>query len=143
MIQGLFNQGGLPALERLVQFTAARQRVLADNIANVSTPGFQPRDLDPKAFQKALGQAVAERRHAADAAAPLRIEDTRDLAFKADSIEVKPRASNQGVLFHDQNNRDLERLMQHLAENTITHNASIDMMRSQFDMLRTAIRERV
>lgn len=34
-----------------------RQRVLAQNIANADTPGYQPRDLTP--FAQALGRATA------------------------------------------------------------------------------------
>lgn len=35
-----------------------RQRLIAENIANASTPGFQPRDIDTHAFQRMLdGQA--------------------------------------------------------------------------------------
>jgi flagellar basal body rod protein FlgB len=104
MIQGMLNSGAIPALQRLVQFTGARHKVLTNNIANLSTPYFKPADLDTKAFQ--------------------------------------PSATNDNILFHDQNNRDLERTMQRLAENTLTHNAAIELLRSEFDMMRTAIRER-
>jgi flagellar basal-body rod protein FlgB len=31
-----------------------RQRLLSENIANATTPGYQPRDLDTTAFQQAL-----------------------------------------------------------------------------------------
>lgn len=31
-----------------------RQRLIAENIANASTPGYVPRDLDASAFQRAL-----------------------------------------------------------------------------------------
>jgi len=44
---------------------------------------------------------------------------------------MKMRAGKAGenVLFHDENNRDLERTMQHLAENTMAHNVTIEMIR--------------
>jgi flagellar basal body rod protein FlgB len=47
------------------------------------------------------------------------------------------------VLFHDRNNRDLERLMQGLAENTTTYRVAADLLRSRYDVLRTAISQRV
>lgn len=31
-----------------------RQRLIAENIANASTPGYRPRDLDTTAFERAL-----------------------------------------------------------------------------------------
>ncbi|MGE0828722.1 MAG: flagellar basal body rod protein FlgB [Hyphomonadaceae bacterium] len=39
--------------ERLSQLSE-RQRLIAENIANASTPGYQPRDLDASAFQRML-----------------------------------------------------------------------------------------
>ncbi len=39
MIQGMFDGGALPVLSRVIQFTAARHRVLTHDIANLSTPG--------------------------------------------------------------------------------------------------------
>jgi flagellar basal body rod protein FlgB len=51
--------------------------------------------------------------------------------------------TNEGILFHDENNRDLERTMQHLAENTLAHNTAIELIRNQFQMLQVAIRERI
>jgi flagellar basal-body rod protein FlgB len=39
--------------ERLGQL-GQRQRLIAENIANASTPGYQPRDLDASAFMREL-----------------------------------------------------------------------------------------
>jgi len=144
MIKGLFDSGALPTLERLVQFTAARHRALSDNIANLSTPHFKPHDLDTGSFQVSLQRAIDDRRGRPNpVAGPLSLRNTRQLRFHADGIEARPHRANLGVLFHDRNNRDLERTMQHLAENTGVHNAGLQLVRNQFQMLETAIRERV
>jgi flagellar basal-body rod protein FlgB len=37
-----------------------RQEVLARNIANADTPGYQPRDLKPQEFKKMLGPAAPQ-----------------------------------------------------------------------------------
>ena len=143
MISNLFDTGATPVLERLVQFTDARQRVLTDDIANLSTPKYQPHDLSPAEFQKALRTAVDARRNATgDDAGPLAVDDTSELKFKDQSIEVHPEPSNENIMFHDQNNRDLERIMQHLAENTLTHNAAIELLREQYGILQSAIEEK-
>jgi flagellar basal-body rod protein FlgB len=42
--------------ERLAQL-GERQRLIAENIANTATPGYQPRDLDASAFIRALDRA--------------------------------------------------------------------------------------
>jgi flagellar basal-body rod protein FlgB len=40
-----------------LQHLGARQRVVSENIANASTPGYVPRDTDEAAFAKALTNA--------------------------------------------------------------------------------------
>lgn len=144
MIEGMFNSGSMPALERLVQFTGERHRVLVDSIANLSTPNHQPRDLAPAEFQASLRDAIERRR---DTGRPMRGElemrDTRQLRFGRDRIDAKPTPMNRNIMFHDRNNRSLEHLMQGLAENTMTHEAGITMLRNEFEMLKLAIRERL
>ncbi len=144
MIAGLFDQGALPTLERVVQFTHARQALLAHNVANLSTPHFRPADVDPRAFQDSLRKAVERRgSRPSPLRGPLELSDTRQIRFGKESITLQPQPRNDNILFHDRNNRDVERVMQDLAENTMTHRLAIDLLRNQFEMLRTAIRERV
>lgn len=144
MIQGLFDGGALPVLQRLTQFTEARHRVLADNIANLSTPYYKPRDLNVSDFQRTLQHAIDARRSSNNPdSGPVEPTDTRDVWFRPEGIEARPSPTHDNILFHDQNNRDLERTMKDLAENTLTHNLAIQLTRNQFDMLRLAIRERI
>ncbi len=144
MIDGMFDSGAMPALQRVIQFTQERHRVLAHNIANLSTPYFQARDLDPSSFQAALREAIERRRGGADpAAGPLELRDTRELRFLPDGIEAQSALVHRGVLYHDRNDRDLERTMQHLAENTMVHSSAIELLRGEFQTLSAAIRGRV
>ncbi len=144
MIDGLFNSGSMPVLERLVQFTEARHRVLVHDIANLSTPYFKPRDLSPESFQASLRDAIDRRRDGDNPqGSPLEMLDTEDMTFSRDGIKATARHTNEGILFHDENNRDLERIMQHLAENTMAHRMGIQLIRSEVSMLESAIRERV
>ena len=144
MISRMFDSGAMPALERMVQFTGQRHQVLTDSIANLSTPNYRPRDLDPTQFQAALRDAVEQRR-ASDQPlnGELKMDDTRQLEFKADGIEATPQPTNSNVMFHDRNNRNLDRIMQHLAENQLAHRTGITLLRNEFQMLKTAIRERI
>ena len=61
MIKGMFSYGSMPVLERMVEFTGARQELIAHNIANFSTPYFKPTDLDPVQFQAQLRDAMDKR----------------------------------------------------------------------------------
>ena len=144
MIQGMFNSGSLPVLERLLQFTEQRQAALAHANANLSTPGVRPADLSVADFQAALRQAIDQRRaSAAGVSGPLALRDTAQLHFRPDRLDAIAEPTNDNVLFHDDNNRDVERLMQHLAENALMHRTGIELMRSEFSRLQTAIRGRV
>ncbi len=141
MIDGLFNGGAMPVLERVLQFTEARQRVLATSVANLSTPFFKPLDLSTQSFQAALRQAINERRESADPqSGPLEMQDTTQLHFTPDGLVATPADSNEGILFHDQNNRDLERLMQHQAENVLANQVTVEFLRSEMNVLQMAIR---
>jgi flagellar basal-body rod protein FlgB len=145
VIQGLFNNGALPVLERMAQFTQARHQVIVNNIANLSTPNYRPQDLDTDAFRAVLADAI-DRRRAAHADAPrgdLRLDDTDQVDFRRDGIAVRAADLNENILFHDRNNRSLERTMQDLAENTMAFTHTMEMLRNQFTMLETAISERV
>ncbi len=54
------NLNGVPVLDDLsgaLRFHSARMRVLAENVANVDTPGFTPRDVMDGDAGAALGRA--------------------------------------------------------------------------------------
>lgn len=141
MIEGLFNSGSMPVLERMVQFTGQRHAVIADNIANLSTPFYRPKDLSVEKFQKHLRRAVEDRREGVmPRQGELRLNDTREFRFHQGHLDARPEALDENIMFHDRNNRDLERIMQDLAENTLAHNAGIEMLKSEFNLLRMAIR---
>jgi flagellar basal-body rod protein FlgB len=136
VIQGLFDSGSLPVLQRLAQFTQSRHQLLVHDIANLSTPNFRPVDLSVSAFQKSLGEAIDKRRNAAG-------NDGNPIGPLDDVLDPKVAASNDGILFQDGNNRSLENLMKDLAENTMTHNASMDLIKSEFRSLDIAISGRL
>jgi flagellar basal-body rod protein FlgB len=144
MIAGLTHSGAIPTLERTVQFTGARHKVLVNNIANLSTPRFKPKEMDPAQFQHQLRDAVEQRRATPGRQGePLRVEDSEQMRFTRDSVEPTPTEANENIMFHDRNNRNLEKQMQNLAENTLMHRSSITMLKNEFDLLNTAIRGRV
>ncbi|MBN2022570.1 MAG: flagellar basal body rod protein FlgB [Pirellulales bacterium] len=62
MLNALFDSTSIPVMEQVVNFTQARQNVLAGNIANLDTPGYKVRDLSVEDFQARLAQAIQRRR---------------------------------------------------------------------------------
>ena len=144
MINGLDNAGSLPVMQRVVQFAARRHSLIADNVANVSTPGFRPVDVSVDDFEAALGDAVQARRDRDQGHfGPLHVASTPTVDFSGDSLRLSPEPLAENILFQDGNDRSLERLMQDLVENFLTYRTAVELMNNQFDMLDVAIRERI
>ena len=143
MIDGVTNTEGLSVLERLVQFSGQRHRLIVNNIANFDTPGYRPLDVSVQDFRTQLGEAIDERRASARRGGSLKIEDSAQIEFRAGSMTLHPTPIGDNILFHDGNDRDLDRTMQDLVENFLTFRMATELMRSRYDILRSAIAERV
>lgn len=140
MLDGLLNGSSLPALERSLQFMSARQRLLAGNLANAETPGYRPVDVEPAAFQEALRDSLEAGRF--EQGGSLAFDDGGAVAFGPRGAELRPEVLAENVLFHDGNDRSLERLMQRMTENVYAFRMTAQLLRGQFDLLNSAIRER-
>ena len=145
LIDQVTNAGALPALELVLRFAGQRQRLLAHNVANLSTPDFRPQDASVAGFQSMLRDAIDARRNKSGGMhGELDWRPTREFeAGPRGDLTLVPRTPVGGVLGQDRNNRDLERLMQQVAENTAAFRVASDLMRQQVSMARSAMAERV
>ena len=144
MIDGVTNADSIPVLEKVLQFAGQRHRLIVNNIANFSTPGYQAVDVSVEAFQAQLGDAIDARRarHGASGG-ELDLRDSRMIQFNSTGIELHPEPIGRNILFHDRNDRDLERTMQDLAENFMSFRLAAELLRSRMALINTAIRERI
>lgn len=145
LISDLLNDGATPALEAMVRFSAGRQRLIAHNIANISTPNFQQQDVSPTEFQAQLRRAIEGWRDKGRAG-PLRLENSGQVEQLDDgSLVLTPdiNGGSRNILFHDRNNRNIEQLMADQAENLAVFRVASDLLRSRHETLRAAIAERV
>ncbi len=143
MIDGVTNTEGLPVLERLVQFAGQRHRLIVNNIANFDTPGYRPLDVSPREFQQELRRALDQRRSWGRPERSLDLKNTNRIEFSPGSMTLHPTPVGGNILFHDGNDRDLERSMQDLVENFLTFRIATELMRNRFDLIRSVIAERV
>lgn len=127
-----------------MRFAGARQQVIASNIANITTPDYRQKDLDPTRFAQSLRRAIDDRRaRTGNQRGDLHLRDNGEFGVGADGrLQVTPSNSSSNILFHDRNNRDLERLMQDNAENVAAYRLSAELLRSRFEILKSAIAER-
>lgn len=145
LIRDLQTAGATPALEMTLRFAGARQKILSHNIANIDTPNFQPRDVSPRAFQELLGDAVERRRERTGGAfGAIELGRSREIEQgRGTAISVRPDTHSGGVLHHDRNSADIERMMQDLVENAATFRVASDLLRAQRSQLHNAIGQRV
>jgi flagellar basal-body rod protein FlgB len=144
VIDGATNADAIPVLERVLQFAGQRHRLIVNNIANFDTPGYRPADVSVSAFRDQLSEAIDGRR-AAGGTSGRRLEpaDSRQVEFTPTGVIVHPEPIGANILFHDGNDRDLERTMQDLVENFLTFRMAAELLRNRLDLINTAIRERV
>ena len=128
-IDRFLNQGTEPVLEKWLQFTDARQNLLAEDVANSSTPGYVQKDLSAEKFQQALTEKVQQQEIAPPG------------SVQFDDIESEIENPRDNILFHDGNNRSMEQLMSDQAKNALMHNFAVELLRDQYSMIETALKE--
>ena len=137
MVPNLFGSTTIPALAEVLNFAQARHTVLAGNIANVNTPGYRLRDLSPTAFQQKLKEALADSQRPNEPLSPGMTHSPAGDPLR----DVRP--SLQNLIYHDDTNIDLEKQVAELTKNHFLHNFALTVMTDQFQLLQTAISERV
>jgi flagellar basal-body rod protein FlgB len=153
MFERLSTGSNFAALERAMQFGAARHQIIANNIANWETPGFRPQDVSVEDFQRQLSEALLEQQARAtdgltDEGAEavdggLALSGSAQISIGSNGLELTPEPLGEGLLFHDGNDRNVERILQSLTENLMAFRFAATMMRKQFQSIDTAIRERL
>jgi len=109
-------------LNKLLDASAMRQRVLANNLANADTPRFKRQDVE---FREMLTKAV-------DSA------DARELAVVQPKIVVDTAAPSRS----DGNSVSMQRELGEMTENSLLYQFATRAVSRNFDTLRKAIRGR-
>ncbi len=115
------------ALVAALRGTAARHTAIANNVANVDTPGFIRADVE---FQEALAAALDFARRAPN-------HDCRGLQ----TLSLRPTKDTSAPARADGNNVDIDREMAVLARNALSYQAAIETLSARIRMLRTAIKQ--
>lgn len=122
MIEGLFNQPSYLAAKKTLDAVAVRQEAIANNIANLETPGYKRMDLAP-AFRAELDRACAS-------------GDAQQIAA------LKPTLAQDATAVansRDGNTVSLENEMMQLSQNAMTHTLETQMVSSMLMRIKMAI----
>ena len=107
----------LQMLQGFLQLTTERQQLIMSNMANVDTPGYHTKDID---FQSAL-QHVLQRNDAQIAPASVQVQNLPERL--------------------DGNNVNIDRESLLLAQTQLQYQLGVQLVKSEFHKLYTAIKE--
>ncbi|MBI4229631.1 MAG: hypothetical protein HY608_02225 [Planctomycetes bacterium] len=127
-------------MEKRAAFAEMRQRVLADTVANLETPGYQMKDLPEGEFASRLTEAL-ERREGIGART-FRFGRTRHLQEVDGSLRGQPGRAGQSSLRHDGNDVSVEWLQKEMASNAMMAEHAQHLLKFQFDQFEAAVRGR-
>jgi flagellar basal-body rod protein FlgB len=127
------NGPTISALEQTVSFANKRHLLLASNLANMDTPGYQTRDISVDNFQTQLREAIEKSQIPAS-----RYESPTEVQ---QANFAKVRDVSKQILMHDGSDVSLEQQVTEISKNQSLHNTAIAVMRSQLQTLRAAISE--
>ena len=137
MFSGLFQSTTIPILEQSVNFAQARHTVLAGNLANLHTPGYQARDLSVEEFQNQLKEAIEARDQQPAAQSP------GDLTASWTAMAAEAAKNPKSILYHDLSDDSVEFQVTEMVKNQLQHNLALTILSSQFQLLQAAVSERV
>ena len=119
------------ALEKGLDYSSLKQKVISQNIANEATPGYKAKDVSFKqSLQEAVDQSFSAKR-----------TDGRHFAFKGKPLLQPGIITKKDVSFNNNGNSvDMDNEMADLATNQIYYNALIERMSGKFSSLQNVIR---
>jgi len=120
MVDGPGFDKNFAVLEQLMTISANKQKVIANNIANVNTPGYRRKELK---FEEAFLTAIEE-------------NDVGALR----KIEGKVRDSDDPTLRNDGNNVDIDKEMGLMNRNSLAYSMYTQLYAKKLEMLRLAMR---
>ena len=122
------------ALQKGLDGTAAQQRAIASNIANLETPGYQPQVVS---FEADLRQALqADAKGAQAWERPIMSDGTSALERVTPQVQVE----DAGPVRLDGNAVNVEAEVASLTKNSLQHTALLRLLSGEFDMLKTVLK---
>jgi flagellar basal-body rod protein FlgB len=135
----LLSQPYFAALKARLDLLGERQKLLSENIANASTPGYRPRDVDERAFSRAMESAIAQTRGAqAPSVSLARTQEGHISAGGASTVKTTRIQDSERTL--DGNGVVLEDQMLRAAETRMQYEMALTLFQKGLQLQRLAAR---
>ncbi len=133
MLDQLFSNDTFVALQKGLDASSLRQQVIANNVANINTPGYKKQDVSfEDEFKRAIDNKYDARMLQTD---PRHLPGGKSLT----SVGVSVNTIGATSMRYDGNNVDIDEEMSKLAENTIRYNSMVQLMSGRLGTLKTVI----
>ena len=136
----LLSSSSADALEHVIAFANERHKVLANNVANIDTPGYRMHDLAVDDFDATLSKAIARGKKTNPALPRLDLPTPAEVD-RAGSTRGPDAAKLRGIVFHDDNDRSIERLAITMTKNAQRQIHAVSLLRNQLQLLKSIIAE--
>jgi flagellar basal-body rod protein FlgB len=136
-LERLFQKTGIQVMKKGLDATALRQKVIASNMANVSTPGYKRKEV---VFEQKLQESLSENVIGG------KISNSKHIPIgksRFSSINPEVVTDNSPELASGVNNVDVDLEMAELAKNQIQFSATATVIARRFRGLKAAIKGRV
>jgi flagellar basal-body rod protein FlgB len=130
LTQLVFNKLEIPRFEKFLNLSSLRHKLIAGNVANVATPGYEAKEINfDKEFARATGEShslagvTTHERH-------LPVGEHQSRAPRVHSTKVEGDAMNSVDIDHE---------ISQLAQNELMYTVAARLIKGKFEGLRNAI----
>ena len=127
----IFESTGVKDYQKFLDITSTRHKLVSENVANVSTPGYRAQDID---FKDELAKIGNKGKH---------LEAVRTNSAHiptTHSSSRPPKVSRQKVAEGDINSVDIDREVSKMAQNELLYTAGARLLQMKFQGLKNAIK---
>lgn len=115
-------------LESGLRYSSVKNKVIAQNLANVDTPNYKAKDVS---FKKQLEHA----QHSFQA----KLTNEKHIPFGRTGSEIQIKQKNEVTYNHNGNSVDLDKEMTELAENQIYYQALVERINGKFNSIKSVL----
>jgi flagellar basal-body rod protein FlgB len=133
----ILNHTSIPVVAKGLDASTLRGRAIANNMANITTPGYQRIEV---AFEEQLKKALSEEELAGFRSDP---EHMRSGRPEIEMLKPVAYRSEDQTLYSEVNNVDIDEEASKLAENEIMFSFDVRFLRDRFDTITSASRGRI
>jgi flagellar basal-body rod protein FlgB len=125
------NRTNIPFLKKVLDLSSFKQKLVSSSIANVSTPGYKPKDID---FTKELNSFLEKTKTNGTRTNPAHFVLGRNKEKSPEALDSESANPN------NINSVDIDREMGDLAQNELVYKFGTKFMSRSFQLLKMSIK---